>query len=390
MMIRHAILLLTLALLAGIARAECNEEASSAVLSVALPGHPFAVIPSTGRQAGCWLFVSLDNGNIAILRRDHGSVELRHTVKVKGHPLGMALTPDGKTLIVASGHSVLFLDVKRLKSGRGDDPTIASISDGDNPMSGYLNVTANGRFLFVSDEAAQTISVVDLEHNRKSIGTIPVGIGPIALTFSKDGRYLYTSSLRASADWNWPKVCKPEDQDPATAEVSKPEGAIIVVDVERAMTAPAHSVVSRVPAGCSPARIAIAPSGDRIYVTARGSNAVLAFDTGKLVSDPDRARLAMTNVGTAPVPIAVAAAGKLIIVGNSNRFDADQSKAQMLDVLSADPLEVVSHIQAGAFPREMKLSPDGNTLYITNSSSDSLEIVNLKRAIQSAGFRAAR
>lgn len=388
MMIRHAILLLTLALLAGIARAECNEEASSTVLSVALPGHPFAVIPSTGRQAGCWLFVSLDNGNIAILRRDHGNVELQHTVKVKGHPLGMALTPDGKTLIVASGHSVLFLDVKRLKSGRGD-PTIASITDGDNPMSGYLNVTPNGRFLFVSNEAAQTISVVDLEHNRKSIGTIPVGIGPIALTFSKDGRYLYTSSLRALADWNWPKVCKPEDQDPTTAEVSKPEGAVVVVDVERAKADPAHSVVSRVPAGCSPARIVISPSGDRIYVTARGSNAVIAFDTGKLVSDPGSARFAMTNVGVAPVPVAVAAAGKLIIVGNSNRFDADQSKAQMLDVLSADPLKVVSHIQAGAFPREMKLSPDGNTLYITNSSSDSLEIVNLKRAIQPAGLKAA-
>jgi DNA-binding beta-propeller fold protein YncE len=54
-------------------------------------------------------------------------------------------------------------------------------------MSGYLNVTADGKFLFVSNEAAQTISVVDLEYDRESIGTIPVGVGPIALTFSKDG-----------------------------------------------------------------------------------------------------------------------------------------------------------------------------------------------------------
>jgi len=33
----------------------------------------------------------------------------------------------------------------------------------------------------------------------------------------------------------------------------------------------------------------------------------------------------------------------------------------------------------------MKLSPDGNTLYITNSYSDSLEVIDLKRAIQLAG-----
>jgi DNA-binding beta-propeller fold protein YncE len=190
--------------------------------------------------------------------------------------------------------------------------------------------------------------------------------------------------LSASHDWNWPKVCKPEGQDPSTAEATKPEGAIIVVDVERAKTDPVHSVVSRVPAGCSPVRITIAPSRDRIYVTARGSIAVLAFDTGKLASDPDHARLlAMTLVGPAPVPVAVADAGNLVIVGDSNRFDEDQSKAQALDVLTADPLQVVSQIQAGAFPREMKLSPDGNTLYITNSSSDSLEIIDLKRAIQS-------
>jgi DNA-binding beta-propeller fold protein YncE len=132
------------------------------------------------------LFVSLDSGNIAVLRRDNGRVELEHTVKVQGHPLGMALTPDGKSLMVTSGDFILFLDVNRLKSGKVD-PTTASISDGESPMSGYLNVTADGKFLFVSNEAAQTISVVDLEYDRESIGTIPVGVGPIALTFSKDG-----------------------------------------------------------------------------------------------------------------------------------------------------------------------------------------------------------
>jgi DNA-binding beta-propeller fold protein YncE len=377
---KWSMLLCAFTLVAGFPSGECDQSAPSAAVSVALPGHPFGVILSAVHHSKYWLFVSLDNGYISVLRRANGRVELERTVRVKGHPLGMALTPDGKRLIVASGHFVLFLDVKRLKSGKGD-PTIASISDGENPMSGYLNVTSDGKFLFISNEAAQTISVIDLEHNRKAIGTIPVGVGPIALTFSKDDRYLYTSSLNAPSDWNWPKVCKPEGQNPARAEATKPEGVILVVDVERAKTDPAHSVVSRVPAACNPARIAMSPSYDRIFVTARGSDAVLAFDTDKLVSDPDHARVGMVLVGTAPVPVAVADGGKLVIVGNSNRFDTDQSKAQVLDVLSADRLQVVSHIQAGAFPREMRLSPDGNTLFLTNSSSDSLQIVDLRRAL---------
>ncbi len=381
MVMRLIILLGVVALFPSQASAACNQPAPSPVFSVALPGHPFGVVLSTeDHHIGCWVFVALDNGGIAVLRRNNGRIELKHTVKVKGHPLGMALSPDGKILIVASGHFVLFLDVKRLKSGKGD-ATITSISDGDNPMSGYLNITARGEFLFVSNEAAQTISVIDLEHGRKTIGVIPVGIGPIALTFSKDQRYLYTSSLSASPDWNWPKVCKPEGQDGAAAEAMKPEGAIVVVDVARAETDPAHSVVSRVPAACNPVRIAPTPSGDRIYVTARGSNAVLAFDTDKLVSNPDHARLGMAFVGSAPVPIAIAGGGKFVIVGNSNRFDMNQSKAQVLDVLSADPFRVVSHIQAGAFPREMTLSPDGNTLFVSNSSSNSLEVIDLKHAI---------
>jgi DNA-binding beta-propeller fold protein YncE len=108
---------------------------------------------------------------------------------------------------------------------------------------------------------------------------------------------------------------------------------------------------------------------------------LLSFDTTKLVSNPDHARLGMTQVGTAPVPVAVVNDGRSVIVGNSNRFDADQSKQQMLDVLRAADLTVSAHIPAGSFPREMRLSPDGNTLFLTNFSSDSLQIIDLKRSV---------
>jgi hypothetical protein len=53
----------------------------------------------------------------------------------------------------------------------------------------------------------------------------------------------------------------------------------------------------------------------------------------------------------------------------------------MLDVLSVHPFRVFTRIVAGAFPSEMKVSQSGNTLFLTNSSSNSLEIIDLKRAI---------
>jgi DNA-binding beta-propeller fold protein YncE len=326
------------------------------------------------------LFVSLPTGSIAVLHRDDGRVKIAHTVKVKGRPTGMVLTHDGRTLIVASGGLILFLDVKRLVSGSRHS-TIGSITDGEKAAAVYVNVTADDQFLFVSNEAEQTISVVDLQHDRKAVGTIPVGRAPIALTFSNDGKYLYTTSQVAPSDWNWPKACKPEGQDPAKTEIRNPEGAVIVIDVARAKADPAHSIVARVPAACSPVRVALSPSGDRLYVTARNSNALLSFDAQKLVSDPDHARLGMAQVGTAPVPVAVLNGGELVLVGNSNRFDADQSKQQMLDVFHAEGLTISGHIPAGAFPREMRLSSDGNTLFLTNFSSDSVQVIDLKRAI---------
>ncbi len=359
-----------LALSCGIAFAACDTPTSEPIVNVPLPGHPFGVVNS---HDGCWLFVSLPAQGIAVLHRDNGLIELKHTVKLKGQLTGMVLTHDGKQLILAAGDSVQFLDVGKLTSGKGD-PLIASISR-EKAAAVYVNVTANDRTLFVSNERAQSISVVDLEHDRTTIGVIPVGRAPIALTFSKDEKYLYTTSQVAPPEWGWPKACKQEGQ-PKT-ELTNPEGAVIVVEVARAKTDPTHSVVARVPAACSPVRLAMTPEGDRIYVTARNSNAVLSFDTAKLVNDPSHARLSVATVGTAPVPVIVAQ--KKILVGNSNRFDADQSKQQMLDVLDADPLAITAHIPAGSFPREMRLSPDGNTLFLTNFSSDTLQIVDLKR-----------
>jgi DNA-binding beta-propeller fold protein YncE len=93
-----------------------------------------------------------------------------------------------------------------------------------------------------------------------------------------------------------------------------------VVDVARAAADPAHSVLARVPAGCSPVRIAISPTGDRIYVTARSNYALLTFDTAKLLTDPKNAKLSTISVGPAPVPVAVIDGGRKVVVGNSSRF----------------------------------------------------------------------
>ena len=371
----------------------CNAAGAGPISFVSLPGQPFSTIAS---KDGCWLFVSVTSSNpksangVAMLRRGDGRITLQKVFPVESGPTGMVITHDGKLLIVADDEYVVFMDVARMTSGRGD-PVLGYISDGRFSGSVYVNVTTDDKFLFVSDENTETISVINLEKARAEgfkdnaiVGKIPVGNAPIALTFSPDGKWLYTTSQVAPKSLNWPVACKPEGADPATAKETYPQGAIIVVDVGRAQTDPAHSIVSNVPAGCSPVRLAISPNGERVFVTARNSNSLLAFDTNVMRSDSEHAQVGKVPVGSSPVGVAVVNDGELVLVTNSNRFAKDQTARQTMSVIHAARVAegqaaVIGSLPAGIFPREFGQSPDGRTLFVANYTSSELEVIDLNR-----------
>jgi DNA-binding beta-propeller fold protein YncE len=104
------------------------------------------------------------------------------------------------------------------------------------------------------------------------------------------------------------------------------------------------------------------------------------FDAAKLVTDPAHSRLATVTVGASPVPLALIEDGKILVVGNSNRFGPEADKPQTLSALDVSKIghseAVVGTIPAGAFPREMCVSADGRTLFVSNFGSSSLEIID--------------
>jgi len=376
------------------APSRCNDAPAEPVSFVQLPGHPFSTVASAD---GCWLFVSVTTANpksedgVALLRRSRGTVELVKVFSVEGEPTGMTLTHDGKVLIVADGEYVVFMDAAKMIAG-GSDVVLGYLRDDDNyAASVYVNTSKDDRLLFVSDEAIEAITVIDLSKARAEgfkessiIGKIPVGNAPIALTFSPDGRWLYTTSQIAPENYKWPIECKPEGSRDPNAAAKYPQGALIVVDVERARTDPSNSVAAKIPAGCSPVRLAMTPGGDRVFITARNSNALLGFDTSKFAADPTNARIGSVPVGTSPVGVAVANEGKLVFVANSNRFSNDRNARQTLTVVDASKVSagasaIMGSVPAGAFPREFGASPDGRTLFVANYNSSELEVIDLAR-----------
>lgn len=371
----------------------CNGAPSEPVAFIDVPGNPFQALPSAD---GCWIFVSMPGGGgrgsskIGVLRRARGKLSLERVMPIDGNPTGMVLTHDGRTLIVADGPRIAFIDAEKLVKTRRD-AVLGYLDEPGRLGRIYANVTSDDKTLFVADETAETISVIDLAKIRASqfrassiIGKIPTGAAPIALTFSPDEKLLYTTSQRAPKSSSWPIECKREGGAAADTTPVNAQGAVLVVDVERARTDPAHSVIAAVPAGCSAVRLVLSPSGDRAYVTARNDNALLVFDAAKLRTDPAHARIGSVAVGTAPVGIAVIDSGRKIVVTNSNRFARSSDDRQTLTVVDAAMIgsgngAILGSIPAGAFPREMRVTPDGTTLIVTNFASSSIETIDLTR-----------
>jgi DNA-binding beta-propeller fold protein YncE len=394
-----AAICLALALARPAAASTCAQALADSIVLVPVPGHPFQVVASPD---GCWFYVSLNAGGpdsvsgIGVLKRENGTTSMVRVVRVEPQPAGMVVTRDGALLVVTNGDEVVFLDAMRMQTGEGD-PVLGRLGTGAGAGSVYINITRDDRTLFVSDEHAQRISVIDVARARSDgfkpnaiVGRIPVGRAPIALTFSSDERFLFTTSQMAPKEWGWKPECLPEGQSPAASPAlpTDPPGAVVVIDVERATREPAKAVVARVPAGCHPVRLALSPGGDRAYVTARKSNELIAFDTAKLAADGAHARLGSAAVGPAPVGVAVGRAGgrDVVVVANSNRFAT--AGAESLSVIDAASIAtgagaVIGHIPAGSFPRELRLIDGGRTLVVTNYLSDTVEFVDLERASRS-------
>ncbi len=334
---------------------------------VSLAGGPFGV---AGSKDGDRWFVAQSSGRVALLSDRGARPRLVREIPIPGaFPAGEALTRDGRLLLVAEGSGVAVVSVPRAESGAAG-PVLGQLQapEAANPQAATaveVAVSADGRFAFVSLEYADEIAVFDLadamRHGfRRSgfVGTIPVGLTPVGLTLSPDGRWLYATSELTASD--------PE------------QGTLSVVSVKRAEAQPRRSVVARALAGCSPVRVAVSPNGAVVWVTARGSNSLLAFSASELRHRPARALLASVRVGAAPVGVAVLSGGSRVVVADSNRFSgpSQRGRLSLVDVRGAlaHRPAVVGSLPAGTFPRDVAVVSD--RLLVANFGSNELEVVD--------------
>lgn len=317
------------------------------------------------------------------------------------HVMGLAATPDGKTLIIAAGDAgLVVLDRAAVLDGCRAKQTAVPLGDAAS-RQGSLDVaiTPDGRFAFVANEygvAAKdatgqdirgNVGVVALSYdaagalNGKLVDRIATGAAAVtSVVLSPDGRRLYVTSEvvrpgARAANGRLPALahagCRQGDGP------TQPFGLLSVIDVAKAEAKTEGAIVAATAAACSPVRSAVSPDGQTIWVTARGDNQVLAFSASQLEADPAHALLgAGDSGGKAPVGLMLFAGGKRLAVANSNRFGGPKAlgNVALLDAIPGGPV-VTEMIPATYFPRSVSVAQDGETLFLTDYNGGQVQVV---------------
>lgn len=336
-------------------------------------GLPFGIAVTPGGRHGFVGMLRIDSGDPDLDVLDVGptGTTVLRSVVLPGDlsAEGVALSRDGRFLAIGldpGGVAPLgytdILSVAALITGHGD-PVLATLNDG---MRGVIEeaFSPDDRYVFVADEDSASVSVFDLSvalaHGSAApgvnVGRIPVSPGPVGLVSSPDGRRLYVTS---------------EVSVNASGVVDPNNGELSVLDTRVAEHDPAGAVLAAVDAGCSPVRVALADG--LAWVTARGSNALLAFDTRgaapTLVAD--------VPVGAQPVGVLPVSGGRYVLVANSARFTAPNATQSVSVVDAADALAgrpaQLGVIPAGQFPREMAYDPARHLVLVGNFLSQNVE-----------------
>lgn len=342
-------------------------------------GPPFGVVTTPD---GKWSFAALP-GEVSVLS-DSGPAAHPHVVR--NVPLfdvgpstagelfaGAALTPDGRELLVASGPGAYVLSVAALEAGSAN-PVLGVLSDGASGEAASaieVTVSPDGRYAFISMEYAAGVAVFDLRAAQASRysssgyrGLVRLGQAVVGGAISPDGKWLYaTSELAAGGKGSTP-------------------GTLSVIPVAAAEADPGGVHPITVSAGCQPVRVVLCADGSTAWVTARASDALLAFSTDRLRSgDTADALVADVRVGEAPVGVALVDGGRLAVVADSNRFAAPGASSSLSVVDTAAALAgrpaLLGTLATGDFPREMSVNPNGSALLVTDYASQEVQAVNL-------------
>jgi DNA-binding beta-propeller fold protein YncE len=183
------------------------------------------------------------------------------------------------------------------------------------------------------------------------------------------------------SDWTKSPTCKASG-----ALLKNREGAILVVDVERAKSNPAEAVIAIVEGSCRPGGVAISPDGNTLYETSLEDNVLLAFDTRAIRNGSSSFLIGKVPVAPVVGSVTLMDGGRRILVSSGNPFGGglDGSKNQLLSVIdsatvSSGAAAVVGRLDSGVAVTNFAITADGRSLITTERASGTVQVIDLDR-----------
>ena len=281
---------------------------------------------------------------------DLATQTVAQTIPIGNSFVGVAYSPDGKTLYVGGGADN---DVKVFTRGAGgvwsQAPHIAIASSSPSGLS----LSPAGDKLYVALNRRNALGIVDT--NTRATVQVPTGAFPYAALATRDGRKVYVSNWagRLPQAGDATDGSNPVVVDPATGIANN--GTVSVYDTA------AQAVAKTIEVGLHPSALALSPDGSRLYVANANSDSISVVDTARdaVESTIDVRPSKTARLGSAPNALAVSQDGRTLYVANGGN-----NAIAVVEPRSADPIK--GFIPVGWFPAALALTNAGDRLLVGN------------------------
>ena len=307
------------------------------VLSLIILGRTVRVAPvdEGGSRARRILYVTNSAGDDVTLvdadtHRVIGSIETGTT------PHGLVASPDGRRIYVTgeTDDDVVAVDTTTAK-------VLWKAPVGEQPNEPAL--TADGRHIYVPIRMGEVADIVDTTTGKR-INSIRIGRVPHNAYPSHDGKWIYVTSRGDE---------KISIIDPATQQM-----------------------VGDVPLGGEPRPVAFTKDNTRAYSTLTGLHGFVVADLA-LRKVIERIELPKADLPEISVSGYTDTHG-IALTRDDKQFWATNVFGNAVTAFSVPEHKVLTTVPVGLAPNWMTFSPDGELLYVSNSGSNDVSVIDLK------------
>jgi len=302
-----------------------------------------SLLPAGARAARAYVS-NEDDGTVTVI--DTQRLTALATVAVGKRPRGLVLSPDGASLYVAltglpkcpppipeeqcaklprdrQADGVAVIDTATLKQTR----LLKGVSDPER-----VEISRDGHSLFVTDEDAARLSVLDVLRGRVA-AKVAVGREPEGVRASPDGRWVLVTSETGNS--------------------------VAIIDAHT------HALVHTVLVGTRPRDLAFTPDSRTAYVSGEADASVYRIS---LPSGAPTTQLVQLRKEARPMGVALdAARGRLYV---------STGRGGTVAVMSPQDGTLIGEVAVGARPWGLALSADGTRLLTANGPSGDVTVVD--------------